>query len=345
MNRRFARFLALPFCALPFAMLSAQQAGQQEPKCEDVFKNIKVFRGVPADDLIPAMEFMSAAMNYKCTDCHDPNDYAKDVKQKEESRKMVLLQRDINNRHFNGRLEVTCFSCHHGKDHPEGTPIPAGVSLKHEWEDGLPSVDEIFAKAQTAMGGKWVNTVRTGTLTAPNDVSHKPETKPLEFIQAAGGKFRIISGDRKIVSNGTASWYGEGQLGMEPAAIFWRIGRAWHGPSAFTGLSRSQVTGVDKVGGSKTIVVRGIRATTSANEELHFDAKTNELVRLVNLRASTIGTVVSSIDYSNYKVLNGAKVPMKVVFTFADNSKWTMDFKTLKTVANPDRKLFEGPVK
>ena len=49
------------------------------------------------------------------------------------------------------------------------------------------------------------------------------------------------------------------------------------------------------------------------------------------MKRSSLGTVVSSIDYSNYKTVNGMKVPMKVVVTFAGNSqKWVMDFKSAK---------------
>lgn len=333
------RRLALLVVALvPFVVGIAQSPA---PTAEQVFEDVQVFKGVPASDMIPAMQFMSASLGYTCNDCHVPGDYGAPHKNKDEARKMVLMQREINEKHFNGRLEVTCMTCHNQKDHPNGMPLPAGVTRRHVPMSPPPKPADIIAQHLSKAGKFTAAIVRTGTLTGPNDLTHKMETNPLEFIQAPDGKFVAVSGARKFGFDGTTVHYYGGPITDEPAAIFTRIGRTWLREADFAGLSRMQISGTEKVGKTDNIVVQGFRAATSASEELYFDQKSHLLNRLVNFRRSTIGTVVSAIDYSNYKKVGEAMVPMKVVVTYADSSTWTMDFKTAKLDPKVDDAKFK----
>lgn len=336
-----SRLFFLAAAIAPIAVFSAQQQAT-EPNCEDVFKDIKVFKGVPASDLIPSMEFMSASLGYECSDCHDMKDMAADTHGKQAARHMVEMQRDINKNHFNGRLQVTCMTCHNGKEHPTGAPVPAGTALRHEDFETSMKPQEFFAKHIAAVGKPTGAIVRTGTLTSPNDATHKIETLPLEFTQADGGKFRLVSGDRKIGSDGTQVWWGPAAMGGEPANIFGRMGRAWRGDMAFAGLDRPSVNGQQTVGKSNAAVVRAGRPATTSTEDLYFDQKSGLLVRMVNIRRSTLGMVITTFDYSNYKAVGGVKVPMKVDMTFAGGQKWTMEFKTAKTAPVDDSKFKVG---
>src|SRR3981081_1410239 len=53
---------------------SAQPStGVAAPKTtEQVYKNIQVLKGVPADQLIPAMQFITASLGVECEYCHGP---------------------------------------------------------------------------------------------------------------------------------------------------------------------------------------------------------------------------------------------------------------------------------
>jgi hypothetical protein len=325
------RVLLLALATTPFLAAIAQQtADKQAPTSDQVYKNIQVFKGVPASDLIPAMEFMSASLKYECSDCHDVKDFSIETPTKETARKMVIMQRDINTKNFNGRLEVTCNSCHGGQEHPAGTPIPEGVSLRHPRLESPPKPEDLFAKHIAAAGKQTGPMVRKGTLTAPNDVTHKVETTPLEFTQAPGGKFRLVAGERKVGSDGKQVWYGAYAMTDEPAAIFGRIGRNWSGDAAFAGLERLSISGKEVLGKNQAVVVRASNPGTTSTQEFYFDPKSNLLVRLMNARRSTLGTVISVLDYSNYKSVGGVQLPMKVVATFAGGEKWIMDFKSAK---------------
>ena len=341
MTRRLVHLALLAIGVAPIAVIAAQQtAPAQAPTSEQVFKNIKVFQDVPASDLIPAMEFMSASLKFECTDCHDPKDYSADTRTKDTARAMVLMQRDINSKHFGARNEVTCNSCHGGKEHPSGTPIPEDVSLRHERLENPPKPEDLFAKHVAAMGKVPPMLTRNGSLTAPNDVTHKIESTPVLVLQADGGKFKLESGEHKAGSDGKQTWYGGNVLMDEPAAIFGRMGRAWRGDQAFAGLERLAVSGKDKIGKTDVLVVRGSRPSTTSTEELYFDAKSGLLARMVNVRRSTLGSVLTIYDYQNYKTVSGSKVPMKVTITFAGGEKWIMDFKSAKVDAKVDESAF-----
>src|SRR2546423_537024 len=45
-------------------------ADASAPKMEDVYKNIQVFKGLPADQLFITMRFIRASLGVACTYCH-----------------------------------------------------------------------------------------------------------------------------------------------------------------------------------------------------------------------------------------------------------------------------------
>src|SRR3979490_943810 len=82
---------------------------------EQVYKNIQVLKGVPADQLIPAMQFITASLGVQCDFCHLENAFEKDDKEtKQTARKMMRMMFAINKENFDGHREVTCYACHRG---------------------------------------------------------------------------------------------------------------------------------------------------------------------------------------------------------------------------------------
>lgn len=331
----------LPVLAVGPIVLAFGQQTPAEPTCEQVYKDIQVFTGVPAKDLIPAMEFMSASLKVPCTGCHEPNDYAAPTKGKIDGRTMVLLQRDINDKWFNGRLEVTCMSCHNGQKKPTHFPVPATVAVSHELPDVEAEPQDLFDKHLAAVGKAPASITFTGTLEAPNDQTHKPETLPLELIQAGDGRFRFVSGTRRFGFDGKQVWYYGNVLTDEPAAILSRVGRSWRGPEAFAGLASPALDGMGTVGKSKVLIVRASRPSSGSIEDLYFDRKSGLLVRMVNVKRSSIGQVISSIDYSDYKSVGGVKAPMKVVISFGSGEVWTLHLKSAKAESSVDEAVFK----
>src|ERR1022692_3945983 len=104
----------------------APQAGANTggpKKAEEQFKNIQVLKGIPADQLIPAMQFITASLGVECQFCHVEGAFEKDDKKpKQTARKMMEMMFAINRDNFEGHREVTCYSCHRGSTGPIGTP-------------------------------------------------------------------------------------------------------------------------------------------------------------------------------------------------------------------------------
>ena len=59
---------------------------------EQAYKNIQVLKGIPADQLIPAMQFITASLGVQCDFCHVENAFEKDDKEhKQTARKMMRM--------------------------------------------------------------------------------------------------------------------------------------------------------------------------------------------------------------------------------------------------------------
>lgn len=100
------------------------------------YKNIKVLKNLPADQLGPLMHQYNTALNVTCDFCHvtntEHNAWDKDDKpMKAVARQMIGVVNDLNahQKSLNGR--ATCYMCHQG--HPEpvtSIPPPAPAEKK-----------------------------------------------------------------------------------------------------------------------------------------------------------------------------------------------------------------------
>ena len=120
------------------AQASGSQAAANMPspkKAEEQFKNIQVLKGVPAEQIFPTMQFITASLGVECEFCHVQNAFDKDDKKpKQTARKMIEMMFAINKNNFEGHREVTCYSCHRGSADPQA--IPAVMTEEAERECG-----------------------------------------------------------------------------------------------------------------------------------------------------------------------------------------------------------------
>ncbi len=91
------------------------------------FKNIKVLKDLPADQLIPVMHKINKALGVGCDHCHvmGPNHtgFEKDDKPaKNQCRQMMKMTEDLNKRYKTVSQKVTCFTCHQGHAVPVNAP-------------------------------------------------------------------------------------------------------------------------------------------------------------------------------------------------------------------------------
>lgn len=104
------------------AELEKKIAGQEEKPAGEVFKNIQVFKNMPAGRLLRVMEFaFTGSLGVDCSHCHTPGEWEKEDKPaKETARKMWGLMGRINNdlKQTIGKGTVNCTTCHRGQVKP-----------------------------------------------------------------------------------------------------------------------------------------------------------------------------------------------------------------------------------
>src|SRR5258707_294593 len=110
--------------------------GTPAPKtAEQVYKNIQALKGVPADQLLPAMQFITSSLGVQCDFCHVERAFEKDEKEnKQTARKMMRMMFAINRDNFDGHQEVTCYACHRGAHKPVIMPVISDEEKPHSEE-------------------------------------------------------------------------------------------------------------------------------------------------------------------------------------------------------------------
>jgi hypothetical protein len=109
------------------ADLMKQIAGKENQPAEQVFKNIQMFKGVPAARLLRIMELgYSRSLGVNCTHCHVVDQWDNDDKPtKPITREMAKMVLTINNdllkniKNLKGPNPiVNCTTCHRGQTKP-----------------------------------------------------------------------------------------------------------------------------------------------------------------------------------------------------------------------------------
>ena len=127
--------IAIALLLLSIAPAVGQPAPPKQLMSEQAFKNVTILKGIPVDEFMDTMGFISASTNYNCTDCHvqpkaegDWRVYAEETPRKAIARRMILMVQSINRNNFGGARGVTCYTCHRNlQGAPKITPR-AGAS-------------------------------------------------------------------------------------------------------------------------------------------------------------------------------------------------------------------------
>ena len=99
--------------------------GKEQLEVTEVFSNLKVLIGFPAENLLRALATWFKSLGVMCSYCHNSLDYAADSKpEKEVSRDMVRLAEKINAdlavmpNLGSEKPIVNCVTCHRGATKP-----------------------------------------------------------------------------------------------------------------------------------------------------------------------------------------------------------------------------------
>ena len=199
---------------------------------EDVFKNIRVLKGIPSDQLIPAMQFMSSSLGVECSFCHVQGHFEKDDKKpKQTAREMMQMMFDLNKNTFEGRREVTCNSCHRGSRNPVSTPLVAGGALAspnstdssgENVSTSLPTYERLINNYIRALGGAAaIERVTSRVETGVTNVSGK--SLRVEVFAQDPDKWKLVRHFPEDDSVSGVRW--PGRLGQDSGATCTRDAR------------------------------------------------------------------------------------------------------------------------
>jgi photosynthetic reaction center cytochrome c subunit len=329
---------------------ASKTAGQQ-------FKNIQVLKDIPADQLIPTMQFIAGALGVDCEFCHVEHAMDKDdKKEKQTARKMIEMELAINKTHFKNEIEVTCYTCHRGSPHPIGVPIltvSTGKMPEHEHQaisaqESLPTAGQLLDKYLAAAGGadalhKIKTRVQKGTVDAMG------QQYPIEIYSEGPEKRLSIShasfGESVTAYNGQAGWLATPR-GVHPMneseRQSARIDAQVYFPSRIRELYQEfKVLPGETIDGHATFLVTANGANTQPLR-LYFDQQTGLLVRLIRYTETPLGRNPVEVDYSDYRETNGVKIPYQWTLT-RTNGSFTIRISTVQENVPIDEKLFVMP--
>ncbi len=321
-----------------------------------VFKNIQTLKDVPADQLMPAMQFISVSLGVECEFCHVPGKMDLDEKRpKQTARDMIAMTEGINKNSFGGHQELTCYSCHHGGEHPSSTPPVQASDVAEHKEPPAPSAsrpltaDQIVEKYVAALGGadaikKVSSRVETGTILAGG------QEMPIEILAKAPNKrvsiTRSKNGESMTAYDGAAGWLGStgrpardmSPLESETFGLDADLYLALNLKTVFPQLRTGRP---EKIGDTDCVTLIGVRPERPP-VRFYFDEKTGLLVRQVRYAANPLGRMPTQIDYSDYRNLDGVQVPLR--WTLArPNGRFTIQIADVKQNVPVDDNKFVKP--
>jgi len=326
---------------------------------EEEFKNIQALKGIPADQVIPSMQFIAASLGVDCEFCHVAHANEKDDKKpKVTARKMISMMMTINKDNFEGHREVTCYSCHRGSPDPVATPMitdeeakPAAEEEKKaaEAKATLPSADQLLDKYLAVVGGagglqKITSRVQKGTLTAfggqhfPVDVFSKAPDKRVSVMHLQGG-------DSVTSFDGKQGWLSvpghvHTMSAAENAAA--RIDADLYLPAHLKTLyQKFRVDVGEKIDGHDTYLVVG-RSEGQPPLRLYLDKESGLLLRLVRYAETPLGRNPTQIDYADYRDANGVKVPFRWTLSRPGN-RFTIQVEQVQQNVLVDDSKFAPP--
>ena len=307
-------------------------AGTPQKKAEDVFKNIRLLKGIPAEQLVPSMEFISSSLGVECSYCHVEDHFEKDDKKpKRAARKMMQMMFAINKNSFEGQREVTCYSCHRGAHGPVDTPIVdgairantgAGNAETQKLPVNLPTASQLLENYIGAAGGATAIKSMTSRI-AKGRENFRGQSTSIEFFTKVPNKQAVVrhssQGDSVTVFDGDAAWFSApGRpardlrgADLDAARLDADLQFPLHIQQYYSEL---HVGYPEKIGERESYVLLCARGAEPA-AKLYFDAQSSLLVRVVRYKESALGVNPEQIDYSDYRNVSGVQVPFRIIIS------------------------------
>jgi outer membrane lipoprotein-sorting protein len=347
---------------------AAVAAAAKGAMAEQVFKDVRVLKGIPADEFLDTMGMFASALLFDCVSCHakeiitDENAFALETPRIQRARQMVVMMNTINRLYFGGQQRVTCYTCHGGGNMPRsepnldvqyGEPIEDPYAIAFVQSVATPPAAEIFARYMKAIGGaesaaKFTSFVGVGTYTGfdSNDVPVPAEV----FVKAPNQMATVAQNQAGInakVFDGKQGWRMQQDTpipllamtgdNLQGAAIEAMV---WFPASLQKSFSQWQ-TNVATINGTNVTAVQGSNPG-QLPIRLYFDEESGMLVRLLHWRRTAVGAIPTRVDFEDFRPVAGVQMPFMWTRTWTNNQV-VMQMKDIRPNAPVDPARFAQP--
>ena len=296
---------------------------------EQKFKNIQIFKTLPATQIDPTMAFISGSLGVRCSYCHASNGFDKDDKQtKLTARRMIQMVFDLNKGSFNGQGAVTCYTCHRGKPTPVSVPAVGqnlwAASSPSPAPEAPPTVKQILDRYVQAVGGADALMKITSRTVKGSRIGADGVLVPEEVYQKAPDKLLTVTSYPNVVFsngyNGTVGWGHSSRDGATPLpdqllaqlkrdAAFYKELKTQEIYSSLTLLGKASVRDAN------AYVIQATPADGPA-EKLFFEVRTGLLVRRYTESDTPLGKLPLQVDYEDFREVDGIKQPFLIHWSF-----------------------------
>jgi photosynthetic reaction center cytochrome c subunit len=353
----------------PLASPAAPPASQSG-RAGDRFKNVQVLRDISPSDLYATMHLVRTSLGTTCDHCHDVEHYEADTKPaKVTARRQMQMVLDFNKNVFEGRTAVTCNSCHRGSLRPVSIPtveqglfpdstrgavvpprvLPTPAQVLDRYVAGVGGRDALLLLKTRAAEGTWAHmgltTASDGRPAAVNRGKVDPFTVTTvgadgllvtrmgfdgatAIADRAAGKTTItIQGSRGVAQTGAT------QQELGPASIasqMLNFGLDRELKLAADAGTFAVADPVELEGRTVNVLTRTLQGGT--RERFYFDAVDGLLRRRDILRPLLLGDDLIQVDYDDYRIVDGIRVPFTIKTSYLDDNHYgnTIEFSSIR---------------
>lgn len=279
-----------------------------DPPLEQTRKNIRVLQGLPSSQLIPVMALMANSLGVTCAHCHTSDWTSDDKPAKEAARRMIRMTLDVNREIFNGKVLITCNTCHRGTTGTEGVPriVDAGWNRSRPAApepDRLPSRDEVLDRYVSYLGGR----ERIGRIRA----------RRLSGIVTRDSGRASAAGDFAIEQEKPNRVQVKTDLSYPPEANRWISNLFFLDLDDPDLREKMSVVGRSRIEKEDTVVVE-LHGKDGRLHRLEFEASRGPLRRISDELPTPVGPLPEEYVLADYRKVRGVRVPFTMEWSRGD---------------------------
>jgi len=316
----------LHWTAMALLVVSVGATGAQETggtgkavkTADEEFKNVQVLKRVPADQWFDTMAFIAGSLGVTCDHCHSSSfEVDEGNPNKLKARQMMRMVDQINASNFDGKIVVTCNTCHRGALQPQAAPVPDAEHWKKAAEKAspLPAPADLIARYRHAIGaGK--NVLSQSVVIEMETYGGTGPARQTSIELLLDGDTRVREIDREgaavktLIKNGHQVWANEAgawrDMSEGEASTIFEAADLLH-PDQLGEVTPSGAVFEDRVFGQRAFVVPV--NSKDSRKWLFFDPATGLLLRQRLFFSNFYADATLDIEYADYRKLGGLLLP------------------------------------